>query len=608
MRTLRVRFAVMLATAAVVPLLTYGAVSLYSLNVGTRRTVVESHLNVARQVAQQVRRYISTNLQILQALAADLENTSLTPQQTDRILKNYVLRFPEFRELTVVDGSGNAVATSRLGLPAVLKAAEFTQLTADWTPRSGQAAGRIIDRVRMSHVFVDGDMLPTTLVVAPIAASGQQGAGWLVGEFSIEELWRMVGRISFGAQGYALVLGPGGELLAHGNPDERSRVATDAVVRTQGGRIQGSDPTINAIIDALHGQSTDAPVVREDERLVGGRMLAVGIDIPDLGWTVVVSQPTREAYAIADQLQNQLVGAISLALLIMILVGWVWGRSLIRPITALITGTQAIASGRLDERVAIESKSELGTLGAAFNGMADRLVELQADVRRQERHAMFGRVAAGLVHDLSHPFKNVQNNCRLILKMHDDPEYREMFRRTVDREFGTIRRVFEDLRNIARPMPLERFPLDLNTLVADIGESMRANAATAGVALSVELGRARLFMLGDMFALGRVCRNLVLNAIEATPPRGRIVMDAAAIGGKVRIRVSDTGCGIAPDRIATVFEDFTTTKRQGLGLGLAIVKKIVEQLGGNVSVTSEVGRGTTFVLEFGQIPPPETAG
>jgi two-component system sensor histidine kinase HydH len=297
-----------------------------------------------------------------------------------------------------------------------------------------------------------------------------------------------------------------------------------------------------------------------------------------------------------------------MALLITIVVGWMWGRSLIRPITALIKGTQSIAEGRLDERVAVESSSELGSLGTAFNRMADRLVELQDDVRKQERHAMFGRVAAGLVHDLSHPFKNVQNNCRLMLKMHDDAEYREMFRRTVDREFGTIRRVFEDLRNIARPMPLEHFPIDVNALVTDIGESMRANADTAGVTLSVELASARLFVLGDMFALGRVCRNLVLNAIEATPPQGRIVMTTVAHDGKVQLRVADTGCGIPPERIATMFEDFSTTKRQGLGLGLAIVKKIVEQLGGTVGATSQVGRGTMFLVEFGQISPPDAAG
>jgi len=75
-KTLRIRFAAMLATAAVVPLLTYGAVSVYSLRESTRRTVTDGNLNVARQVGEQIRRYISTNLQILQALAADIDDTA----------------------------------------------------------------------------------------------------------------------------------------------------------------------------------------------------------------------------------------------------------------------------------------------------------------------------------------------------------------------------------------------------------------------------------------------------------------------------------------------------------------------------------------------------
>jgi signal transduction histidine kinase len=72
---------------------------------------------------------------------------------------------------------------------------------------------------------------------------------------------------------------------------------------------------------------------------------------------------------------------------------------------------------------------------------------------------------------------------------------------------------------------------------------------------------------------------------------------------RVQVRVSDTGCGIPPDRIGAIFEDFVTTKRRGLGLGLAISKKIVEQLGGQIAVTSEVGKGTTFVLDFPRTKP-----
>jgi signal transduction histidine kinase len=69
-------------------------------------------------------------------------------------------------------------------------------------------------------------------------------------------------------------------------------------------------------------------------------------------------------------------------------------------------------------------------------------------------------------------------------------------------------------------------------------------------------------------------------------------------GDNVEINVSDTGMGIAPERLAVIFEDFVTTKRHGLGLGLAISKRIVEQLGGAITVESEVGRGTAFTVRF----------
>jgi signal transduction histidine kinase len=127
---------------------------------------------------------------------------------------------------------------------------------------------------------------------------------------------------------------------------------------------------------------------------------------------------------------------------------------------------------------------------------------------------------------------------------------------------------------------------------------MRAQAENAKLTLRVEPAPHPLYIEGDAFALGRVYRNLIQNAIEATPAGGLIVAATEAVGANVQIRVYDTGRGIARDRLATIFDDFVTTKHHGLGLGLAISKKIIEQLGGTVSVASEVGKGTTFVLEF----------
>ena len=253
----------------------------------------------------------------------------------------------------------------------------------------------------------------------------------------------------------------------------------------------------------------------------------------------------------------------------------------------------------MDERVAVAGRDEIRQLGDAFNSMADRLVQLQEDVRRQERQAMFGKIAAGLVHDLSHPIQTIVTNSKLIVRMFDDAEYRDTFKRMIERESLVIKRVLEDLRNIAQPIPLEHFPVDIDRSVADVVESLKVPAETAGVNLQAELASGGALVQGDVFALGRVYRNLLINAIQATAPGG-LVGDChrgdgrARPGPRLRHRLRHS----RRTALAPIFDDFVTTKRRGLGLGLAISKKIIEQLGGQISVASEVGKGTTFVLDF----------
>jgi signal transduction histidine kinase len=396
----------------------------------------------------------------------------------------------------------------------------------------------------------------------------------------------MVDRIRVGERGYALVVTAEGLLLAHGDPEARSLVARGDNMR---------DHVLMQQIEAMPKDGASAAAQYSDAR---GAVLGVGSRLAALGWTVMVEQPVAEAFAIPLALQNQLVIAIALALLAMLAVGYFWGRSFIEPIMALTRGTKALAAGRLDERVAVASTDELGQLGVAFNQMADKLVELQEDVRKKERQAIFGRIAVGLVHDLSHPIQNIGNSCKLIVKMFDDIEYRQSFRTTVERELAQVKRVLDDLRNIARPLPLERFPIDVNRALAELAESMQSTAENGGLSLDTELLLGPLYIEGDLFALNRVYRNLVINAFQATAPRGRVVIRTMRQDGHAVVEIADTGCGIPSERLETIFDDFATTKRRGLGLGLAISKKIVEQLGGTIEVTSEVGLGTTFTLRF----------
>jgi signal transduction histidine kinase len=560
----------LLAAAGILPLLVYGAVSILSLRDATTRSVTGGNENVARRVAEQIALYVQTNVDILQSVAGNLAETNLARWQQDRILKTAVLDFPEFREITLYDAAGTQIASSRVGVSKV----QF--------PQSGTNFG---PNITLSPIGIDDDFLPTAVVGIKLTQLGQR-SGSLVGEISLEEMWRMVDQIRVGDQGYALVVAANGQLIAHGNSNEKPRVA------------RGDNMATQPLVRLVHGQPNAGPASLEYANDAGVQMLGVAAPLELLGWTVIVEQPRSEAYAVADVLTRQLIFIIGLALLVTVSVGYFFGRSFIQPIFALMRGTHAVAAGRLDERVTITSRDEFKQLGDAFNSMADKLVELTEDVRKKERQAMFGRMAAGLVHDLSHPVQNIGNSCKLIVRVYDDPEYRQTFTRTIDREIDTLKRVLDDLRNVARPAPVERFPLDLNRSVSDIVESMRGFAEESGVALEPKFASEPVIIDGDVFALGRVYRNLITNAIQATQAGGRVTISTARNRDNVEVSVTDTGSGIPSERLNAIFDDFVTTKKRGLGLGLAITKRIVEQLGGTISVASEVGKGTTFTMRF----------
>jgi signal transduction histidine kinase len=569
-RRIATRFALVLGVAAVLPLVAYGVVSILSLQRGTRESVVNGNRNVAVRAAEEIRRYVVTNTALLKALAADLQDTGLNLRQEDQILKNYVLQFREFRELSLFDENGGMIATSRVGKPRVS------------IPKD---AGLVIDGVAMSPIRVDQDLLPTSVFAIRLRRLNQP-AGWLAGEISLEEMWRMVDQIRIGDHGFAMVVAPGGELVAHGDPDKKALVA------------QTRNMSGHQLFASARARQDSTPLSQEYVDEDGRRQLGVAARIPQLGWTVIVEQPTREAYANAAVLQRQLVVSIMAALVGMIVVGYLLGRTFINPILELKRATRDVAAGQLDTRVAIHSRDEFGDLGDAFNTMADQLTKLQEEVKRQERQAMFGRVAAGLVHDLSHPIQNIGNSTRLLLRDDLDAESRDQFRRTIERELQTLKRFMEDLRHVVKPKPIERFAMDVNGSVAEMVESMRGEVERHGITIDAVYAQGPLVIEGDRFALGRVYRNLITNALQATEAGGRVSVVTARVGDRVHITVADTGSGIPADRLSAIFDDFVTTKRRGLGLGLAISKRIVEQLDGTIAVESEVGRGTAFTLRF----------
>ena len=313
MKSITSRFVMFIATAAIAPLVIFGLVSMMQLRNGTEESVANGNLGIATQAAAQINRYIENNQRVLKSIALELRSTGLARWQQSRILKDAVLDFPEFRELSMFDAAGQPLGTSRFGPPTV----------------SIPASASVADRsVYVAPLKQDNDALPTTTIAVRLSANDKE-SGWIVGELALEELWRMVDRIKVGESGRAALLSESGRLIAHGNPDKKRLVASAK-----------GDSRIELTAAELRKTPGESRMYSDE---TGAEQLAVAATIPSLDWMVMVEQPKAEAFAVATRLGGQLLLVICLALAGTIVAGSLWGRSFITRILKLKRATLAIA-------------------------------------------------------------------------------------------------------------------------------------------------------------------------------------------------------------------------------------------------------------------------
>jgi signal transduction histidine kinase len=330
------------------------------------------------------------------------------------------------------------------------------------------------------------------------------------------------------------------------------------------------------------------------------KVLSVGTQLnAPLHWSILVEQPIREAYALARKIRLLLIGMMVLILVLAFGLGLFEGRrNVVNPIAALTRATEELAKGNLEYRVSLKTGDEFSQLGEAFNLMAYRLKDLQEKLIREERHAVFGKIASGLAHDLKHPIQAIETTSRLMDKLYDDADFRVTYQKTVEREFSKINAFLQNLHNLTHEIPFHPVPTPLNALLDDALATFEPEAAKKGIQVVKNYPADTSIVQVDPAGLNRVLSNLISNALQAMNKGGRLTLSAEKSLGEVEIKVQDTGMGIPEDRMKTLFDDFVTTKRHGLGLGLAITRKIVSQHHGTVQVESRLGEGSAFKLRL----------
>ncbi len=288
------------------------------------------------------------------------------------------------------------------------------------------------------------------------------------------------------------------------------------------------------------------------------------------------------------------VGAAFL-LLVVILAMLGVGRGVRRvaaPIGDVMDAAQRVADGDYSVRVPVRGPPEVRELTRAFNTMVDRL--RATDERRRS-------LLADISHDLRTPLAVIQGNLEGLLDgvyPRDDAHLSPVLQET-----RLLARLVEDLRTLALAetgaLRLEREPTDLGPLVVETVASFRGQAGDAGLTLGAEVDPDLPAVLVDAVRIREVLENLMVNALHYTPRGGQIRVSCrlspADRDRTIVVSVSDTGPGISRDDLPHVLDRFYKTRdSRGSGLGLAIAKNLVAAHGGEISVESDLGRGTTI--------------
>ncbi len=232
-----------------------------------------------------------------------------------------------------------------------------------------------------------------------------------------------------------------------------------------------------------------------------------------------------------------------------------------------------------------------------------RLVEIEDELSRSRRLAAVGQLASGLAHEIRNPLGAMSGAIELLAA--ELPELGANGRRLariVQRETERLNRLVVDFLAYARPgaLPRERCPL---REIADELRELFARSEHHAVRLELDVP-ADLDAAGDPDALRQVLWNLACNAAEAKPQDGVVRLRAAREPeGRVRIEVSDRGCGMTREVLERVFEPFFSTRPKGTGLGLATVHRLMERQGGSLQLRSAPGQGTTFALLLPELLP-----
>jgi hypothetical protein len=281
-----------------------------------------------------------------------------------------------------------------------------------------------------------------------------------------------------------------------------------------------------------------------------------------------------------------------------------------RPIKMLASKMAQVEAGNLSVRLESRYDDEIGRLTTSFNSMVINLEKARHELEqvhyrqmeRADRLATVGEMSTGLAHEIKNPLAGIGSAIAVLADDFPEKDPRRDIVREVLVQLARLDKTASDLLSFGRPSPPEFSWVDINSLVKKTFFFIAQHPEAKNIHGINELSPDLPAVWVDEKQIQQVLFNIIINAIQAMKDGGTLLLETGAIDreGKkfVRVRITDSGKGIAPEELGKIFIPFHTTKTQGTGLGLPISRQLLEQHGGCIQVDSNPGKGTTFIIEL----------
>jgi signal transduction histidine kinase len=306
--------------------------------------------------------------------------------------------------------------------------------------------------------------------------------------------------------------------------------------------------------------------------------------------------------ALVHKLRYQVLMILGFFIVLGVIVAVLISRGITKPIMALANASKGFAKGKISEKLESPKCSELKVLTESFKHMQQGLLEYEEEKSRQEGVEITKHLAAGIAHEIKNPINTVGLIADYIQTnlSPDNPEKRYEFYKlseNMKNELKRINRIVEGFLRLTKPDMFTFTTENINNIIRETVSVLEPEIIKNGVKLTLKLDEEIPPVKADKDKLNQVFSNLLINAVEAMPRGGNILVSTEKLDGKrVRIEISDTGIGIPNEDKSKIFSPYYTTKKQGFGLGLSLTHNIIQKHMGKINVNSEKGEGARFEI------------